>query len=87
MTDLLSVRIEMVEVVVSSAGNGQEFYSTGTRPVNFVGFFSICFEQSYEFDTLENLWRITEGVAQMLFDRISKRIQTIAMSIMSQVLE
>lgn len=50
-------------------------------------FFSICFEQSYEFDTLENLWRITEGVAQMLFDRISKRIQTIAMSIMSQVLE
>lgn len=50
-------------------------------------FFSICFEQSYEFDTLENLWRITEGVAQMLFDRISKRIQTISMSIMSQVLE
>lgn len=60
---------------------------TPLTPVNFVFFFSIRFKQSNEFDTLENLWRITEGVAQILFDRISKRIQTIAMSIMSQVLE
>lgn len=47
--------------------------------VNFV-LCSMFFEKSYELHASENLWRISERAARIVFDRTRCRIQAIAMS-------